>query len=379
MIYLDHNATTPLRPMVREAMRPYFEGSFANPASVHAAGREARRAVEESRRRVMRLLNRSDGDLIFTGSGTEAVIFALVGAWRALSSRGSHVVLSSIEHRSGLDAARILEDEGARVSWVAPEPNGSIDPERVQDALCRDTVLVSVQHANNETGVVHALDDIGQRVRSAGARFFVDAVQSAGKIPTDAESWQADYVALAAHKLGGPKGVGALWRHDKSPLVPFIPGSAERGLRGGTLNVPGIVGFGAAAQIAGEDDDGPRMTELRDAFESEALRAMPSVAVTGNDARRLPNTSHLTFDPEIGRDLVLALDREGFAVSAGSACTSGSESPSHVLLAMGMSFERAQTAVRVSLGTETTREELEGLAAALGRILERRLSTAERS
>jgi len=379
MIYLDHNATTPLRPAVFRAMRPYLEGSFGNPASMHAAGRDARRAVEDGRRYVLRLLNRTDGDLIFTGSGTEAVLFALVGAWRALSSRGSHVVLSSIEHRSGLDAARVLEQEGARVSWVAPEADGSIDPDRVGDALCPDTVLVSVQHANNETGVVHALDQIGERIRSAGARFFVDAVQSAGKIPVDPEAWQADYVALAAHKMGGPKGVGALWRRDMSPLVAFIPGTAERGLRGGTLNVPGIVGFGAAAHLAIEDTSESSVTELRDAFEAQVRRAIPSVAVTGSAARRLPNTSHLTFDPEIGRDLVLALDREGYAVSAGSACTSGSESPSHVLLAMGMSAERAQTAVRVSLGFETTREELEGLATVLCRIIETRLSTVERS
>jgi len=376
MIYLDHNATTTMYPAVLDAMRPYFEGRFGNPASVHASGRVARQAVEESRRRIVALVGGRSGDIVFTGSGTEAVLLGMAGVWRALASPGAHVIVSSIEHSAGLDAARILENEGANVSWVGPDGDGRINADRVLAAITRDTALVCVQHANNETGVVHPLREIGAVTRSSGARLFVDAVQSAGKIALEPEAWQADYVALAAHKLGGPKGVGALWRRDKSPLAPVIPGSAERGLRGGTTNVPGIVGFGSAAQLALEARNAyePSRTALRQEFETLLRELLPSASITGRHAERLPNTTHLTFDPEIGADLVIALDQEGYAVSAGSACTSGSESPSHVLLAMGMSPDRARTAVRVSLGRETTSEELNGLAQALHGIIERRLS-----
>ena len=377
MIYLDHNATTSLRPSVLDAMRPYFEGRFGNPASLHAVGREARQAVEAARRQVSGLLNRVDGDVIFTGSGTEAVLLAMSGAWRALGSRGSHVVLSAVEHRSGLDAARMLEQEGARITWVAPDAQGRIEPDRVGEALGEDTVLVCVQHANNETGVIHPLDGIGARVRSSRARFFVDAVQSAGKIPLDPGTWQADYVALSAHKLGGPPGVGGLWRRQGSPLVAFIPGTAERGLRGGTVNVPGIVGFGRAAELALEALGETETLRLRDGLESRLRETIPSAAVTGSEALRLPNTTHLTFDPEVGSDLVIALDRAGYALSAGSACTSGSESPSHVLLAMGLESDRARTAVRVSLGPDTTHEELLGFASTLRGILDARLTPVE--
>lgn len=381
MIYLDHNATTCLYPAVLDAMRPYFEGRFGNPASVHAAGRDARRAVEEGRHRVLALFHRQPGDLVFTGSGTEAVLLGMVGAWRGLRSRGGRVVVSSVEHRSGIDAAHMLESEGARVSWVGPDERGSIDPDRVAELLGDDTALVCVQHANNETGVIHPLPEIGARTRAAGARLFVDAVQSAGKIALDPENWSADYVAVAAHKLGGPKGVGALWRRERSPLIPFTPGTAERGLRGGTLNVPAIVGFGVAAKVAVEHlgEQSASLSALRDAFEARVLRTVPSAAVTGSGAERLPNTTHLTFDPEVGSDLVIALDQKGYAVSAGSACTSGSESPSHVLLAMGMNADRARTAVRVSLGRESTREELDGLVSALQAIVEARHTTMGRS
>ena len=377
MIYLDHNATTPLHPSAREAMLPFLEGRYGNPASLHVAGREARRAVEEARHRVLGIFGRNAGDLVFTGSGTEAVLFGMVGAWRALSTRGSHVVVTSIEHRAGIDAALLLEHEGASVSWVAPDTEGRIGPDRVSDALRTDTVLVCVQHANNETGVMHPIEDIGARVHAGGARFFVDAVQSAGKVSLHPESWRADYVAVAAHKLGGPKGVGALWVKERSPLVPFIPGTAERGLRGGTQNVPGVVGFGAAAKLAVEQLDAYAVsrTALRDAFEAAVCSALRS-NVTGAGAKRLPNTTHLTFDPEVGPDLVIALDREGYAVSAGSACTSGSESPSHVLLAMGMPSDRARTAIRVSLGSETTRHELDAFLGALKNLIEARVSAS---
>jgi cysteine desulfurase len=377
-VYLDHNATSPMLPEVLAAMQPCFEGTFGNPSSMHAPGREARRVVEEARRGVHALLGGAPGDVIFTGSGTEAVFLGMVGAARARRSAGSHVVVSAIEHRSGLDAADRLAAEGCSVRWVAPDPRGRIEPERVAQALRSDTILVSVLHANNETGVMQPLEEIGALARSVGAGLHVDAVQSAGKMRLDPDAWKADYVSIAAHKLGGPKGVGALWRRSGSPLHPIVPGTQERGLHGGTLNVPAVVGFGRAADLAGQDlaSAERKMLGLRTFLELRVATLVPGAVVTGGEAERLPNTTHLTFDPEIGPDLVIALDRAGYAVSAGSACQSGSEAPSHVLLAMGMTPDRARTAVRVSLGPNTSEADLEGFVTALRDIVDARLGAS---
>ena len=378
-VYLDHNATTPLRREALEAMMPFLEGRFGNPSSPHAVGREARRAVEIARREILELCGSSRGEILFTGSGTEAVLLGVVGAAHAMRSRGQHVIVSAIEHASGMDAARLLEAEGFSVSWVMPDAAGRIAPERVIEHLRPDTIVVSIQHANNETGVLQPVREIGALLRDSGTCFHVDAVQSAGKIVLDPEGWHAAYVSLAAHKLGGPKGVGALWRREGRPLSPLLPGTGERGLRGGTTNVSGVVGFGVAARLARceLDTHATRLTVLRESLEAGVAERIPSAAVTGRDTTRLPNTTHLTFDPGVGGDLVIALDREGYAVSAGSACRSGSEEPSPVLLAMGMSPERARTALRVSLGRDTTLPELEGFVSALRRIVEARLALAD--
>ncbi|HET9234126.1 MAG TPA: cysteine desulfurase family protein [Candidatus Eisenbacteria bacterium] len=378
-VYLDYNATTPLRPEALTAMMPFLEGRFGNPSSTHALGREARRAVELARRDVLELCGTARGEILFTSSGTEAVLLGVAGAARALRARGQHVIVSAVEHSSGLEAARLLEAEGFSLSWVIPDAQGRIAPERVMDLLRPDTILVSIQHANNETGVVQPIGEIGSLLSGTGTRVHVDAVQSAGKIPLDPDAWHAAYVSLAAHKLGGPKGVGVLWRAEGSPLLPLLPGTGERGLRGGTSNVSNLVGFGVAARLARCELEAHamRLTVLREAFETSVAERIPSAAVTGRNAKRLPNTTHLTFDPGVGGDLVIALDREGYAVSAGSACRSGSEEPSPVLLAMGMSPERARTALRVSLGRETTSAELEGFVSALRRIVEARLALSE--
>ena len=378
-VYLDYNATTPLRPEALEAMMPFLEGRFGNPSSTHALGREARRAVDLARREVLELCGRARGEILFTSSGTDAVLVGVAGAARSMRSRGHHVIVSGIEHRSGIDAARFLETEGFSVSWVAPDAEGRILPEHIMDRLRPDTVLVSVQHANNETGVVQPVREMGTLLEGSGARFHVDAVQSAGKIPLDPEAWHADYVSLAAHKLGGPKGAGALWRAEGRPLSPLLPGTGEGGLGGGTSSVSNLVGFGVAARLARCELDAHamRLTVLREALEASLAERIPSATVTGRNAKRLPNTTHLTFDPGVGGDLVIALDREGYAVSAGSACRSGSEEPSPVLLAMGMSPERARTALRVSLGRETNQAELEGFVSALRRIVAARLALSE--
>jgi len=380
-VYLDHNATTPLRDGVLDAMRPYLEGTFGNPASLHRAGQEARTAVDRARNAVRELAGGPSGQVTFTGSGTEAVHLGVTGASRVRAGGAGpagrpgpgHVAVASIEHRAALDAAAVLAAEGWQVTRIPVSTDGVVQPDAVDTALRPDTVLVSVLHANNETGVVQPVGAIAARCRERGVLFHVDAVQSAGKIPVEAEGWGADLVSLAAHKLGGPKGVGALWSRPGLALQPLVPGSAEGGRRGGTLNVAGIVGFGAACRALGPArglvEAGARIASLRRELERR-LAALPGARVTGAAALRLPNTTHVTFSPGSVSDPVVALDLAGFAVSSGSACASGSAEPSHVLLAMGLSPERARTAVRVSLGPGTTEDEVLALAGALASLVD---------
>lgn len=389
-VYLDHNATTPLRGGVLDAMRPYLEGAFGNPASLHRPGQEARIAVDRARNAVRELAGGPSGQVTFTGSGTEAVHLGVTGASRAWAGGAvsgpagrrvpGHVAVASIEHRAALDAAALLAAEGWQVTRIPVSRDGVVQPDAVDEALRPDTVLVSVLHANNETGVVQPVEAIAARCRERGVLFHVDAVQSAGKIPVEAEAWGVDLVSLAAHKLGGPKGVGALWSRPGLALQPLVPGSAEGGRRGGTLNVAGIVGFAAACRALGPArglvEAGARIASLRRELERR-LAVLPGARVTGAAALRLPNTTHVTFSPGSVSDPVVALDLAGFAVSSGSACASGSGEPSHVLLAMGLSPERARTAVRVSLGTGTTEDEVLALAGVLASLVDARAAGVE--
>lgn len=377
-IYLDHNATTPLRPGVLDAMRPYLEGIHGNPASLHAYGQAARAAVDRARREVMDLIGGPTGDLVFTGSGTEAVNLGVVGSALAQPKGPGHVVVSAIEHTAALDAARTLEQRGWTISWVRPDADGIIRPGAVESALREDTVLVSVMHANNETGAIQPVEAIAALCRKRDVLYHVDAVQSAGKIPILAEEWGLDLLSIAGHKMGGPKGVGALWRRRGIPLASIIPGTQEQGNRGGTQDVAGIAGFGAAATASRSPSDHSRNTSLREYLEAAMASQVPQAHLTAGGSPRLPNTSHFTFNAELGADLVLALDLEGFAVSSGSACTSGSEGPSHVLLAMGMSEERAGTAIRVSLGPENSPEEIDRFVITVRNIVDSRVTGATR-
>jgi cysteine desulfurase len=340
-----------------------------NPSSAHRYGQEARAAVDAARRSVCALLGGPAGDLVFTGSGTESVLLGIVGAAAAADGGRRRIVLSAIEHTAGLDAAGLLAGRGWEVVWIVPEAAGEIGVEAVRAALDPRPALVSVMHANNETGVLQPVAAIAALCREHDVLFHVDAVQSVGKVPVAAEAWGADLVSVAAHKMGGPAGVGALWKRRVVPLRAQIPGSQEGGRRGGTHNVPALVGFGEAARAAGEvlAKTAAGMDALRERFEAGVTEAVPAARVTGRDAARLPNTTHLTFDPACGADLVVALDLDGYAVSSGSACRAGSTDPSHVLLAMGMTPERARTAVRVSLGPGTTTADLDGLVDALVR------------
>jgi cysteine desulfurase len=373
-VYLDHNATAPLRDPVRAAMEPYLGLNPGNPSSLHAAGQRTRAAVDRARRQVLSLVGGDRGQLIFTGSGTEAVVQAILGGTRSAGSRGRRVALSRVEHAAVLGAARMLEAEGWTVDWIPVDAAGRVDPADLVSRLNPETVLVSVLHAGNETGVIQPIEAIAAGCRERGVLLHVDAVQSAGKLPIRADAWGIDLMSLAAHKLGGPQGIGALWRREGVTVAPLIPGSQEGGLRGGTIHVAGAVGFGAAAAVLAGTGPGEACTQagLRNRLEEAIGNRIPEAAITAQEAERLPNTVHLTFSPGIGGDLVPALDLAGYAVSAGSACASGSEEPSHVLLAMGIAPDRARTAVRVSFGPTTTAQELDGFVTALAAVIETR-------
>jgi cysteine desulfurase len=361
-IYLDHNASTPVRPEVLEAMLPYFAEHFGNASSVHAFGQEAKGAVEDARAQVAALLNATPGEIVFTSGGTESDNIGVIGGAHALPFKGRHIIVSAIEHDAVRHAADALEREGYTVTRVAPDARGVISAESVAAAIRPDTALVSVMAANNETGVMQPVSEIGQVCASRGVAFHVDAVQAAGKTPIDVQAWQATLATIAGHKFYGPKGVGALYvKRGFKPVPLQFGGEHEKGRRPGTENVPAIVGLGKASELAREelDRNAPRIERLRDRLESVLMDRVPSVVRHGDGAPRVPNTSHLSFVGAEGEHLILSLDMKGIAVSSGAACKAGSSHPSHVLLAMGVPREIAQAAVRFSLGRCTTEEEID--------------------
>jgi len=371
-VYFDHNATAPLHSEAREAMLPILAGTFGNPSSLHGLGQAARAMVEASRDPVAALVGGEDGRIVFTGSGTEAVVTAVTGGARVRSAGSGHVVLSAVEHRAGREAGRLLERAGYAVTRVAPDPaTGRLNPASIEEALRADTLLVSVVHADSETGILQPVEEIAGLCHAREIIFHTDAVQTAGKVALNAARWGADLVSLSAHKLGGPGGVGALWVRRGVAVDPLIPGTQEGGMRGGTQNLAGIAGFAAAARQAHLDQAvrAGRLAALRDRLERGLENSVPTAVITGKDGPRLPNTTHVTFGENPPRDLVVGLDLEGFAVSAGSACSSGSEEPSPVLLALGMSAARARGAVRVSLGAENTEAEVDLFVETLARLV----------
>jgi len=372
MIYLDHNASTPLDPRARAAIRE-AEETFGNASSVHAGGQAARRVVEESRDAVSRLVLGSGGFVLFTSGGTESNALALRGA----APGPGRVVLSGAEHPSVREnAAR--RGAGSEIVRVDPEPSGELDPERVLGAVTEETVLVSVMAASNEYGAIHPLARIAEGLRGRGVLLHTDAVQAAGRIPIDVEAWGVDLLSLSAHKMHGPKGAGALWIRRGVALEPLIAGGGqEKRLRSGTENTPAIAGFGAAARAAADSlgvdggDDAAAIRTLRDRLESGILAAVPGARVLAGSAPRLPNTSAILFDGVSGEALMIALDLEGVAVSVGSACSSGTVSPSPSLLALGLSRAEAMRVVRFSLARTTTDSEISRVLEVLPRVVAR--------
>jgi len=374
-IYLDHNATTPVEIEVADAMSVALREQYGNPSSIHAFGQQARTALDQARDRVAALVGASASDLVFTGGGTEADNLALRGlsGMPALATR-RHIVVSAIEHEAVRNTAQALARLGWRVSEVPVGTLGVVEPDDLRHAMQADTAIVAVMHANNEIGTIQPVAELARIAHDAGALFHTDAVQSAGKIPVDVAALGVDLLAISAHKFGGPKGVGAIWIRRGLGLVPILTGGRqERGRRAGTENVPALVGMGVAARLASERlaSVNSRITALRDRLEHGILERVPGTTVNGDRERRVPNTTNISFDAVEGESLVIALDLEGIAVSTGSACSSGTLEPSHVLRALGLPASRVQSAIRFSLGPPTTDAEVDQVLDALPRVVGR--------
>jgi len=383
MIYLDYNATTPVDARVLEAMLPCLGGAFGNASSIHSAGQRARAAVDRARESVAALIGASPAEIVFTSGGTEADNLALLGLAAARSSQTKmHAITTAVEHHAVLNACEELERRGVRVTYVRPGPDGTVDPDDIRRAITPETILISVMHANNEIGTIQGVEEIGRIAAEADVYFHCDAVQSAGKLRLDLNRLGVDLLSLSAHKVYGPKGVGALYVRPGTPLEPlFFGGHHERDRRPGTENVPGIVGLGKAAELARAylDEDASRISALRDRLEAALLDSIPDARINGGRARRVCNTTNITFAGAGGEALLIALDLEGIACSTGAACSSGSVEPSHVLTAIGLSDDEARSTLRFSLGRETTREEIDAAIKVIPRVVERIRSLSPRT
>ena len=370
-VYLDYNATTPVAPEVLDAMLPYFCADFGNASSIHTFGQNARAAVETAREQVAALIGARAQEVFFTSGGTESdnhAIFGIVSSSStssSLASSGSarpHIITSFVEHEAVLNACQALEKQGVDVTYLHVDQDGSVDLEDLRAALRKETVLITIMHANNELGTVQPLEEIGRLAKQAGVYFHSDAVQSAGKIPIDVEQFQLDLLSLSGHKLYAPKGIGALYVRGGTRLKQLLYGGHhQRGVRPGTENVAGIVGLGKAAEIARRSlaNDAKRLTALRDQLEHGLLRRVPHSRINGGHAVRTPNTANLVFPGVEGEALLIALDLRGLACSTGAACSSGAVEPSHVLTAIGLPAEEARASLRFSLGRHTTQADID--------------------
>ena len=356
-IYLDHSATTPTHPEVVKAMLPFFTDSFGNPSSSYSYGQEAKAAVEDARTKVAELIGARSEEIVFTSGGTESDNFALKGVAHANEDKGNHIITTSIEHHAVLEACKSLERTGFRITYVPVDKHGLVDPDDVRKAITDRTILISVMHANNEIGTIEPVEEIGKTAGQAGIYFHSDAVQTVGHIPVNADELKLDLLSISGHKLYGPKGVGALYVRKGTKLVPLIHGGEhEKRRRAGTENVPGIVGLGKAAELAGQEmgKETERLACLRDKLIKGLEKNVDRICLNGHPTRRLPNNVNISVDFVEGESMLLNLDLEGICVSTGSACSSASLEPSHVLLALGLSPEQAHGSLRFTLGRENT-------------------------
>jgi cysteine desulfurase len=361
-IYLDYAATTPTHPDVVKAMLPYFTEAFGNPSSIHSYGQEAKGAIEEARVKVASLISARGEEIVFTSGGTGADNFAIKGVAFANESRGNHIITSSVEHHAVIETCKFLERRGFRVTYLPVDGYGLVDLDDVRKAITDKTILISVMRANNEMGTIEPIAEIDKIAKEAGVYFHTDAVQAVGHIPVDVNELGVDLLSMSAHKLYGPKGVGALYIRKGTKLTPFMHGGEqERRRRASTENVPGIVGFGKAAELARQEmsEEAERLTCLRDRLIKGLLEQIDHTRLNGHPIMRLPNNVNVSVDFVEGESMLLNLDLEGICASTGSACSSSSLEPSHMLLAIGLSHEQAHGSLRFSLGKWTTEEEIE--------------------
>ena len=374
-VYFDHNATTPVDPSVIDLMTRVLQEEFGNASSIHHFGQRAKGILDDARTAVADLLKAEVSEVVFTSGGTESDNFAIRGAADALEVTGRrHLIASAIEHEAVLNTFKALSRRGWTTTLLPVGTSGIVDPEALEAAITDQTALVSVMHANNEIGTVQPVAELARIARAHGALFHTDAVQSVGKVPVDARTLGADLLSLSAHKFNGPKGAGALWIKRGTRVAAILTGGKhERNRRAGTENVPAIAGLGAAAALASAKmtAEAARLSALRDRLEHEILAAIPDTAVNGARDARVPNTTNISFGGVEAESLLIALDLEGVAVSTGSACSSGTLEPSHVLRAMGFPVHRTQNSIRLSLGTGNTDEQVDYVVAKLPTIVEK--------
>jgi cysteine desulfurase len=356
-IYLDHAATTPTRPEVVEAMLPYLTEAFGNPSSIYSYGQETRGAIEEARTKVAEFIGGRSEEIVFTSGGTEADNCALTGFACASERKGNHIITTSIEHHAVLEVCKFLERRGFRITWLPVDKYGLVDPDDVKRAITDKTILVSVMHANNEVGTIEPLEEIGRIAREAGVYFHTDAVQTVGHIPVNVDELNVDLLAISGHKFYGPKGVGALYVRKGTKLVSLMQGGEqEKRRRAGTENVPAIVGLGKAVELAGQEmgKEARLLAHLRDKLIKGLVEKIDRIRLNGHPTRRLPNNVNVSIDFVEGESMILNLDLEGVCASTGSACSSASLEPSHVLMALGLSPEEAHGSLRFTLGRENS-------------------------
>lgn len=373
-VYLDNAATTALSPKVLEQMMPYLTAIYGNPSSPHSFGQEARKGVEHARDQVAKALNALPEEIIFTGCGTESDNTVLFGVAERYAKKGNHIITTNVEHHAILHTCEALEKRGIEVTYLPVDENGMVTAEQVANAITDKTILVSIMFANNEVGTIMPIAEIGKVCRERGVLFHTDAVQAVGHVPIDVKAMNIDLLSLSAHKFHGPKGVGALYMKKGVRLPAYVMGGAqERNRRAGTENVAGIVGLGAAIELATENlvESAARMTKLRDKLIAGIAARIPEVKLNGHPTLRLPNNVNYSIKYIEGESILLMLDMNGIAASSGSACTSGSLDPSHVLLALGLTHEVAHGSVRLTLSDETTEEDIDYVLDVLPKVAER--------
>jgi len=374
LIYLDHNATTPLAPQVLQSMMPFLENSFGNPSSVHSEGRKVRVKMDEAREQVASLIGALPGEIIFTSGGTEANNMAILGTALSHKEKGNHIISCVIEHPAVLNPCKQLEGLGFNIDFLSVDTRGRIDLDELKDKIKPSTILISIQHANSEVGTLQDIQSIGEVAKENSILFHSDVVQSAGKIPLDVKSHPLDMASISSHKLYGPKGVGALYMRKGLPALfsPICGGSQEKKRRGGTENVPGIAGFGMACELAMENlkqEGNIKVAATRDFMYELIANKIQRIELYGDPDHRLPNTLNIGFLGADGESLLIGLDRQGISVSTGSACSSGSGLPSEVLLAMGIPEGEINSSLRISLGVSSSEAEMQEVANSLENLV----------